>query len=160
MLTRCFLPKLHIYSISICLLTTTPGYLIPSSCFSCRSCFPRTVINRVLLCGLHDFYRHGDTSRSDSPVLPGEAKVASVVGILGHLAGQHSAEIQEALVKLFQVKTLSVIVTPQGSWKQGKSDNAMFKWMFLSLKNRCLEVKVKSVVPFEVQWKIYFLSIL
>ncbi|ELT95971.1 hypothetical protein CAPTEDRAFT_186694 [Capitella teleta] len=66
------------------------------------SCFPQTIINRVLQCGLRDFHHHGQSARSESPCLPGEAKVASVVGILGHLAGQHSAEIRKAVLTLFE----------------------------------------------------------
>lgn len=63
------------------------------------SCFPHTVITRVLSCGLKDFcqiksYEQG----SNSP------KLRSVVGILGHLAGSHSSDIQSAILEIFLVR--------------------------------------------------------
>ncbi|RZF35755.1 hypothetical protein LSTR_LSTR012053 [Laodelphax striatellus] len=58
------------------------------------SCFPHTVITRVLSCGLRDFAFNGDQSCT--------AKLNSVVGILGHLAGSHFADIRKALLELFQ----------------------------------------------------------
>ncbi|CAN7975226.1 unnamed protein product [Ixodes persulcatus] len=65
------------------------------------SCFPNTVITRVLACGLKDFISH-----EEDQDMGGERtrvpKLASVVGILGHLAGQHSADIRRALVALLQ----------------------------------------------------------
>ncbi|GFG34362.1 hypothetical protein Cfor_08970 [Coptotermes formosanus] len=61
------------------------------------SCFPHTVITRVLSCGLKDFSRHGSADHSlKAP------KLNSVVGILGHLAGSHFADIRSALLELFQ----------------------------------------------------------
>ncbi|KAH9363970.1 hypothetical protein HPB48_006982 [Haemaphysalis longicornis] len=63
------------------------------------SCFPDTVIRRVLACGLRDFIGE------DEPEVGAERKVpklASVVGILGHLVGQHAADIRRALVALMQ----------------------------------------------------------
>jgi integrator complex subunit 5 len=62
------------------------------------SCFPNTVITRVLSCGLKDFcqiksYEQG----SNSP------KLRSVVGILGHLAGSHSNDIRSAILEMFLV---------------------------------------------------------
>lgn len=62
------------------------------------SCFPHTVITRVLACGLKDFVSHEDED-GDRARVP---KLASVVGILGHLAGQHAADIRAALVSLMQ----------------------------------------------------------
>ncbi|PSN39828.1 hypothetical protein C0J52_19183 [Blattella germanica] len=61
------------------------------------SCFPHTVITRVLSCGLKDFNQHG--SEDHSAKTP---KLNSVVGILGHLAGSHFADIRSALLELFQ----------------------------------------------------------
>ncbi|CAL1542731.1 unnamed protein product [Lymnaea stagnalis] len=68
------------------------------------SCFPRTIITRVLNCGLKDFCNSGvdgtekdiGTSRNKVP------KMASVVGILGHLAAKHSQDIRKALMALFE----------------------------------------------------------
>ena len=62
------------------------------------SCFPHTVITRVLSVGLKDFcqiksYEQG----SNSP------KLRSVVGILGHLAGSHSNDIRSAILEMFLV---------------------------------------------------------
>ncbi|KAF4517181.1 hypothetical protein B566_EDAN005613 [Ephemera danica] len=45
------------------------------------SCFPRTVVTRVLSCGLKDFYQQG---------------------ILGHLASSHFGDIKTALVDIFK----------------------------------------------------------
>ncbi|XP_065173710.1 integrator complex subunit 5 isoform X2 [Atheta coriaria] len=61
------------------------------------SCFPQTVIERVLFCGLKDYcenksYRQG----IESP------KLKSVVGIVGHLATSHPGNIQNALLDLFK----------------------------------------------------------
>lgn len=67
------------------------------------SCFPNTIITRVLACGLKDFCSH-ETQMDLSPGMPTEKKVpklASVVGILGHLANQHSEDIRVALLSLF-----------------------------------------------------------
>lgn len=60
------------------------------------SCFPNTVITRVLSCGLKDFcqYKSIETG-SKAP------KLVSVVGILSHLAGSHFTDIRSALLELF-----------------------------------------------------------
>ena len=56
------------------------------------------------MCGLKDFYLHG-SSQSESAMSEGEKvpKLASVVGILGHLAAQHGPDIRKAILTLFQV---------------------------------------------------------
>ncbi|XP_018328216.1 integrator complex subunit 5 isoform X2 [Agrilus planipennis] len=60
------------------------------------SCFPNTVITRVLSCGLKDFCQNKSYEQGcDSP------KLKSVVGILGHLAGGHCNDIRTALLDLF-----------------------------------------------------------
>ncbi|KFP26324.1 Integrator complex subunit 5, partial [Colius striatus] len=70
------------------------------------SSFPNTIINRVLSCGLKDFCTHG-ASQSGELWFPSPSpdkrvpKIASVVGILGHLASRHSANIKQELLKLF-----------------------------------------------------------
>lgn len=80
------------------------------------SCFPRTVVTRVLSCGLKDFYQQGlgqsgpsDPShprplRAFTPghFDPKASKLNSVVGILGHLASSHFGDIKTALVDLFK----------------------------------------------------------
>ncbi|XP_033108290.1 integrator complex subunit 5-like [Anneissia japonica] len=64
------------------------------------SCFPNTIITRVLACGLKDFCN----TQSEGAAGPEQKvpKMASVVGILGHLASQHSQDIRKALLELFQ----------------------------------------------------------
>ncbi|XP_038643399.1 integrator complex subunit 5 [Scyliorhinus canicula] len=69
------------------------------------SSFPNTIISRVLSCGLKDFCMHGASSVVD-PLFPTLAdkrvpKMASVVGILGHLATRHSASIKQELLLMF-----------------------------------------------------------
>lgn len=67
------------------------------------SCFPKTIVNRVLMCGLKDFC-HGDQQQAGSTATTDEKipKMTSVVGILGHLAGHHGRNIRDALLSLFQ----------------------------------------------------------
>ncbi|GJQ75867.1 putative integrator complex subunit 5 N-terminus [Trypoxylus dichotomus] len=60
------------------------------------SCFPNTVITRVLSCGLKDFCQNKCYEQGcNSP------KLKSVVGILGHLASSHCNDIRTALLHLF-----------------------------------------------------------
>uniref|UniRef100_A0A8V5GSE4 Uncharacterized protein n=1 Tax=Melopsittacus undulatus TaxID=13146 RepID=A0A8V5GSE4_MELUD len=64
------------------------------------SSFPNTIISRVLSCGLKDFCAHGsagDPLGTDKRV----PKIASVVGILGHLASRHSGSIKQELLRMF-----------------------------------------------------------
>lgn len=58
------------------------------------SCFPRTVMTRVLAAGLKDF-----CSNQQGPKAP---KLNSVVQILGYLAGSHSCDMRRALLQQFQ----------------------------------------------------------
>ncbi|XP_035169818.1 integrator complex subunit 5, partial [Oxyura jamaicensis] len=68
--------------------------------------FPGAVIGRVLACGLRDFCSEGGggttmalmTSPGDKRLPP---KLASVVGILGHLASGHAAGVRRELLRLF-----------------------------------------------------------
>nr|XP_020653120.1 integrator complex subunit 5 [Pogona vitticeps] len=71
------------------------------------SSFPNTIINRVLSCGLKDFCMHGSAS-ADLLLFPSATaadkrvpKIASVVGILGHLASRHSESIKQELLRMF-----------------------------------------------------------
>ncbi|XP_064359270.1 integrator complex subunit 5 [Dromaius novaehollandiae] len=68
------------------------------------SSFPNTIISRVLSCGLKDFCVHGAApvdllfpTAADKRV----PKIASVVGILGHLASRHSGSIKQELLRMF-----------------------------------------------------------
>ncbi|XP_014817689.1 PREDICTED: integrator complex subunit 5, partial [Calidris pugnax] len=82
------------------------------------SSFPSTIINRVLSCGLKDFCAHGgvgggtggSSTTTGDPLfvasLPPQPekrppKIASVVGILGHLASRHSGSIKQELLRMF-----------------------------------------------------------
>ncbi|KAK9890861.1 hypothetical protein WA026_012206 [Henosepilachna vigintioctopunctata] len=61
------------------------------------SCFPNTVITRVLSLGLKDFCKNKSYEQScESP------KLKSVVGILGHLAGSHANDIRTAIIEMFE----------------------------------------------------------
>ncbi|XP_074653941.1 integrator complex subunit 5-like isoform X2 [Tubulanus polymorphus] len=67
------------------------------------SCFPTTIITRVLMCGLKDFCHHnGKDKDSASQGRKLQPKMATVVGILGHLAAQHGQDIKKALLNLFE----------------------------------------------------------
>ncbi|NXT72773.1 INT5 protein, partial [Chaetops frenatus] len=63
---------------------------------------------RVLSCGLKDFSAHGGGAEAAAPAMaavPGGdkrvPKIASVVGILGHLASRHAASIKQELLRMF-----------------------------------------------------------
>ncbi|NXP43264.1 INT5 protein, partial [Leiothrix lutea] len=70
------------------------------------SSFPGTIISRVLSCGLKDFCAHGGGGGGEAAA-PGAAgdkrvpKIASVVGILGHLASRHAGSIKQELLRMF-----------------------------------------------------------
>ncbi|NXG17050.1 INT5 protein, partial [Grallaria varia] len=72
------------------------------------SSFPGTIISRVLSCGLKDFCAHGAPPGDPSQFAAGPAgadkrvpKIASVVGILGHLASRHAGSIKQELLRMF-----------------------------------------------------------
>ncbi|NXH13425.1 INT5 protein, partial [Bucco capensis] len=80
------------------------------------SSFPNTIISRVLSCGLKDFCAHGAAPGGGGGGAAGGAtgellfppnpdkrvpKIASVVGILGHLASRHSGSIKQELLRMF-----------------------------------------------------------
>nr|XP_018898906.1 PREDICTED: integrator complex subunit 5 [Bemisia tabaci] len=58
------------------------------------SCFPQTVITRVLSCGLKDFCENQLGTKAP--------KIVSVVSILDHLALSHFSDIKKALLQLFE----------------------------------------------------------
>ncbi|XP_038620665.1 integrator complex subunit 5 [Tachyglossus aculeatus] len=81
------------------------------------SSFPGTIISRVLSCGLKDFRVHGGPAAAAAAAAagPGEPfpapagagekrvpKIASVVGILGHLASRHGDSIRRELLRMFR----------------------------------------------------------
>lgn len=57
------------------------------------------------MCGLKDFCIHGksQSEKASSSCEEKIPKMASVVGILGHLASRHGQDIRKALLKLFEV---------------------------------------------------------
>ncbi|KAG8185764.1 hypothetical protein JTE90_000747 [Oedothorax gibbosus] len=64
------------------------------------SCFPNTVITRVLACGMKDFMQQDITDEAQISANK-NPKIASVVGILGHLATHHDADTRTAIRALF-----------------------------------------------------------
>ena len=103
----------------------------------CSSCFPTTIITRVLNCGLKDFCSAGrDTTDRDQGARKKIPKMASVVGILGHLASKHQQDIRKALMALFEVRVVQVL----------------FKALMLLFEVRVVQFYVKAVmVLFEVR---------
>lgn len=78
-------------------------------CFS--SCFPTTIITRVLNCGLKDFCSvDKELPERDTGSRKKIPKMASVVGILGHLASKHRQDIRGALMALFEVRRVWEII--------------------------------------------------
>ncbi|XP_053824031.1 integrator complex subunit 5 [Vidua chalybeata] len=66
------------------------------------SSFPGTIISRVLSCGLKDFCAHGGGAGGEAAGADKRApKIASVVGILGHLASRHAGSIKQELLRMF-----------------------------------------------------------
>ena len=62
------------------------------------------IITRVLNCGLKDFCSaETDPAGRDVSARMKIPKMASVVGILGHLASKHGQDIRHALMNLFEV---------------------------------------------------------
>lgn len=64
------------------------------------SCFPTTVITRVLACGMKDFMQQDITDEAQLSANK-NPKIASVVGILGHLATHHDNDTRKAIRNLF-----------------------------------------------------------
>ncbi|XP_059728340.1 LOW QUALITY PROTEIN: integrator complex subunit 5 [Haemorhous mexicanus] len=65
------------------------------------SSFPGTIISRVLSCGLKDFCAHGGAEPGAAGADKRVPKIASVVGILGHLASRHAGSIKQELLRMF-----------------------------------------------------------
>lgn len=73
------------------------------------SCFPQTVITRVLSCGLKDFYQYNSYEQVCQ-----SAKLKSVVGILSHLAESHFDDLKDALMDIFKL-SLETPINPKTS---------------------------------------------
>jgi len=80
---------------------------------ACRSCFPEAIISRVLLCGLQDFHMHSHPDVLTASAEPHLPKMGSVIGILSHLAVQHSSCLEQAMWAIVEVCTsrpLSIVI--------------------------------------------------
>ncbi|CAG9762733.1 unnamed protein product [Ceutorhynchus assimilis] len=97
------------------------------------SCFPNTVITRVLSVGLKDFCqdRRGFDEVQNSP------KLKSVVGILGHLAGSHARDIRNALIEIFQWSLIETFEDTDMSRLQKKA-TVPYILQLISLSNTLL----------------------
>ena len=73
---------------------------------ACRSCFPEAIIRRVLLCGLQDFHTHSHSDVLTTNVDPNLPKMGSVIGILSHLAVQHSDCLEQGMWSLIEACTV------------------------------------------------------
>lgn len=85
------------------------------------------IISRVLISGLRDYHNHGMTQPGPSGASAGPKvpKLASVVGILGHLADQHAHDIKQALLAMLQVGLLPV--TLYTVWNDNCHANCLIK---------------------------------
>lgn len=63
----------------------------------------------MLLCGLQDFHAHSHSDVLVTNVDPNLPKMASVIGILSHLAVQHSDCLEQAMWSLVEVYTYKII---------------------------------------------------
>ncbi|KAK3087666.1 hypothetical protein FSP39_008920 [Pinctada imbricata] len=105
------------------------------------SCFPHTIITRVLMCGLKDYCHHGNRESSDPSMEEKIPKMASVVGILGHLASKHGQAIRNALMKLFEesMKSNSEVV---------KVTTLPFLLQLASMSQTLLQVLTSDLIKF------------
>ncbi|KAL6431054.1 hypothetical protein ACFW04_007061 [Cataglyphis niger] len=103
------------------------------------SCFPNTVITRVLSCGLKDFCAMGYEHNIKNP------KLNSVVGILGHLAGSHFQDIRKALLDLFEW-SLDEDVNLDEDTKKQKLATVPFLLNLASLSQTLLKAMTSNVL--------------
>ncbi|XP_076653027.1 integrator complex subunit 5 omd [Halictus rubicundus] len=103
------------------------------------SCFPNTVITRVLSCGLKDFCSMGYEHNVKNP------KLNSVVGILGHLAGSHFQDIRTALLDLFKW-SMSEEVAVDEDMKKQKLATVPFLLNLASLSQTLLKAITSDVL--------------
>ncbi|XP_052787896.1 integrator complex subunit 5-like [Mya arenaria] len=103
------------------------------------SAFPQAIITRVLMCGLKDYSCHGN--QGDGEGMEGKIpKMASVVGILGHLAAQHGVDIRDALLKLFQESL-------DGTPGQGQAPVLGFLLQLASMSPVLLHILANNLIP-------------
>ncbi|OAD58560.1 Integrator complex subunit 5 [Eufriesea mexicana] len=113
------------------------------------SCFPNTVITRVLSCGLKDFCTMGHEHNIKNP------KLNSVVGILGHLAGSHFQDITAALLDLFK-GSLKEDVNIDEDTKNQKLATVPFLLNLASLSQTLLKAITTDLALFASDWCKYF----
>ncbi|KAK5644511.1 hypothetical protein RI129_005811 [Pyrocoelia pectoralis] len=104
------------------------------------SCFPTTVITRVLSCGLKDFCQNKSYEQGcQSP------KLKSVVGILGHLAGSHCEDIRTALLDLFNWSLEPLAFTDPKEYKLQKKATVPFLLQLAYLSSTILVAISKDI---------------
>lgn len=119
------------------------------------SCFPNTVITRVLSVGLKDFSQNRSFDQvRNSP------KLKSVIGILGHLAGSHARDIREAIIEMFMWSLRETFDDSDISRLQKKATVPyILQLVYLSntlLSSICHETK--NLLTVEVMGKLYHLT--
>ncbi|XP_059160155.1 integrator complex subunit 5-like [Physella acuta] len=105
------------------------------------SCFPRTIITRVLNCGLKD-YCTSSSDGLDKDMANNRMKVpkmASVVGILGHLAAKHSQDIRKALMALFEASL-------HGESQSNRMTTLPFLLQLASMSDMLLQILTSDLV--------------
>ncbi|XP_023310330.1 integrator complex subunit 5-like [Anoplophora glabripennis] len=116
------------------------------------SCFPNTVITRVLSCGLKDFCQNKSYDQGcKSP------KLISVVGILGHLAGSHVQDIRNAILEMFSWSLRETFEDTDATRLQKKATVPyILQLMYLSstlLSSICSDTK--NILTVEVVGRLY-----
>ena len=118
--------------------------------FNCSSCFPTTIINRVLMCGLKEY------SSSQSEAKDEKQKLASVVGILGHLASQHSHDIRKALMTLFKVSLMWFLKQQLTNHPACLIENQTLHWcQHFTNVNNCCRIVLKPRPPVKNTVQLY-----
>ncbi|KYM81411.1 Integrator complex subunit 5 [Atta colombica] len=125
------------------------------------SCFPNTVITRVLSCGLKDFCAMGYEHNVKNP------KLNSVVGILGHLAGSHFQDIRKALLDLFEWSLEEDINLDEDTKKQKLATvpfllnlASLSQTLLKAITSDVLQILKSDIIPqlalFAADWCKYF----
>ncbi|ENN75427.1 hypothetical protein YQE_07978, partial [Dendroctonus ponderosae] len=96
------------------------------------SCFPNTVITRVLSVGLKDFSQNRSCDQVRS-----SPKLKSVVGILGHLAGSHTKDIRQAIIETFRL-SLKEVFTDSDAIRLQKKATVPYILQLMYLSNTLL----------------------
>ncbi|XP_017777187.1 PREDICTED: integrator complex subunit 5 [Nicrophorus vespilloides] len=116
------------------------------------SCFPQTVIVRVLSCGLKDFCLNKTYQGSNSP------KLKSVVGILGHLTTSHSTAIQKALLDMFNWGLEETAFHEGDVIRNQRKATVPYLVQILTLSSKLLSTigdEIRRTIPINVFLKLY-----